>query len=84
MLYGNVALPEVAYLRIHVGTWIVVSFPAIFSLNRDYPVVNGEGSQSTQRKPPPNPKLLATFSYARAGIRTQAVVRDNEQSVAHH
>ena len=30
----------------------------------------------------PNPKSLATFSHVLAGICTQAVVRDSEQSVA--
>ena len=51
-------------------------------LNRDWQVVCGEGDRSTQRKPPPNPKSLATFSHAHARIRTQAVARDSVQSVA--
>ena len=37
-------------------------------LLRDKPVVSSGGNQSTRRKPPPNPKSLATFSHAQAGV----------------
>ena len=50
--------------------------------SRDSLVVTGGGNRSTQQKPPPNPKSLATFSHALAGLRTQALVRDSLQSVA--
>ena len=35
----------------------------------------------TQRKPPPYPKSLATFSLAPAEIRTWAVVKNSKQSI---
>ena len=41
-----------------------------------------EETEGPGEKPPLNPKSLATFSLAQAGIRTQAVVRDSVQSVA--
>ena len=37
---------------------------------------------SNRRKPPPNPKSLATFTHAQDGVRTQAVVRDSQYSEA--
>ena len=45
------------------------------------PIVSSGGNQSTRQKPLPNPKSLATFSYAQNGIPTQAEVRDSVQSV---
>ena len=40
------------------------------------------GNLSNRRNPTPNSESLATFSRAKARIRTRAVVRDREQSVA--
>ena len=49
-------------------------FSAILQLSCDKPVVSGEGTRSTRRKPPPNPKSLATLIHAPDGIRSRAVV----------
>ena len=52
------------------------TFSAILRLICDEPVVTGGRNQSTQGKPPSNPKSLATFPLALARLRTQAVVTD--------
>ena len=52
-----------------------VPFSTILRLNRDYPVGTGGGKQSSQRKSPPNPKSLVTFSHASGGVRTQTAAQ---------
>ena len=52
----------------------MVTFSAIYELKRDGPVVNGTRNLSTQGKPLPKPKSMATFQ--------DAVVRDGEHSMA--
>ena len=60
----------------------ILIFSAILRLSRDQSIVSGGGNWSTQWKSLPTPKSLVTFSHAPARNRTQAVVRDDKQSVA--
>ena len=64
-------------------TLSIVTFSAILQLRRDLPVVSGGGNLSTQCKPLLNPESLATFSHARDGIPTWAVVRDSGNFLDH-
>ena len=64
-----------------------LDFLSLFQSHCDYAVTSqlgltDGGNQSTQRKPPPNPKSLLTFSHAQARIRTGTAVRDSDQSAA--
>ena len=43
------------------------TFSAMFSVNRDKPVVIGGGNRSTLMKPPPNHKSLATVLRGAVG-----------------
>ena len=46
-------------------------------LSLDMPIEPGGGNLSTQLKPPPNQKSLATFSHAVGEVQTQTVVKDS-------
>ena len=46
---------------------IFVTFSAILRLSRDYVIISGGGNRGTRRKPPPNPKALATSRLRTTG-----------------
>ena len=50
-------------LNLVFGITFLVDLSAILWLGHDWTVVTGGGNLSTRRKPPPNPKTLATFSH---------------------
>ena len=52
------------------GIPIIVTFSALFWLNRDQPVLSGGGNRSTRRKQPSNLKSLAIVFHAQALIQT--------------
>ena len=56
------------------GILILDTFSAILRRSHDWPVVTGGGNTSTRRKPPHNPKSVATFSLVPLGIRDTHVL----------
>ena len=50
--------------------------------NAIQPVIRGGANRDTRQKGPHNPKSLASFLHALAGVCMQTVLRDGEQSVA--
>ena len=77
----DVFLPYFEYWYFFCHILIIGTFSAIFRIIHDYLALSGVGKGSNRQKLPPNPKSLATISYAPAGIQTKAAMRDSDDAL---